>query len=107
MFDAFFQDPHVQTVWPPLFRPLPQVRTTRETWPAPDGDIDVEVMPGQPQAPVAVVLHGMEGSSQAHYVRGLLRELSALGWSGVAVNFRSCGPSGQRTARTYHAGDTR
>ncbi|MBI3607817.1 MAG: alpha/beta fold hydrolase [Nitrospirae bacterium] len=55
---------------------------------------------------MVVVLHGLEGSSQAKYVLGLLSEATARGWDGVAVNFRSCSGELNRLRRFYHSGET-
>jgi uncharacterized protein len=71
-----------------------------------DGDfIDLERFVGpQPQAPLLVVCHGLEGSSRATYVRGLVHEALSLGFSGAAVNFRGCSGVPNRLPRLYHSG---
>src|SRR5579863_7180218 len=98
---------HLQTVWPPLFRRVPRVETTAEVWDAPDGELlDLELLPHREGQPGVIVMHGLEGSSQAIYVRGMLAAAAARGWNGVAINFRSCGPTPRRFSRTYHSGFT-
>jgi hypothetical protein len=52
------------------------------------------------------VLHGLEGSSRSHYVTGLLRVARAVGWRGIALNFRSCSGELNRLPRFYHSGET-
>lgn len=97
----------MQTLWGTVMRRRPAVPTTRETWDTPDADvIDVERLPQRSGQPGVVVLHGLEGSSRAGYVRGMLAEVHARGWNGLAMNFRSCGPSQHRLLRTYHSGFT-
>jgi len=54
-----------------------------------------------------VVLHGLEGSSRAAYVGGMLAASAARDWNGLALNFRTCGPTPARGTRLYHSGDTR
>jgi predicted alpha/beta-fold hydrolase len=54
-----------------------------------------------------VVLHGLEGSSRARYVRGLLAAIEGRGWNAAAISFRSCGPTPLAGQRLYHSGDTR
>ncbi len=99
---------HAQTVWGALFRMPIRLPLAHERWDLPDGDfIDVDVMrAATPDSAVVVVCHGLEGSSKAGYVRGLLRELRARGVGAVAINFRSCSGEPNRLPRFYHSGDT-
>jgi predicted alpha/beta-fold hydrolase len=87
----------------------------REALATPDGDeLLVDHVDGPPGSPVAVVLHGLEGSSYSVYVQGLLLEIRRRGWRGAALNFRSCArdPADlarmlpNRRPRMYHSGDT-
>jgi predicted alpha/beta-fold hydrolase len=95
------------TIFGPLFRPGPRVPLTRERWELADGDfVDVDRMPGPADAPLLVALHGLEGSSSAHYIRGLLHEARLEGWRGLALNFRGCSGDMNRLLRSYHSGET-
>ena len=79
----------------------------RERWELPDGDfLDVDVLAADAAAPRVIVLHGLESSSRATQVRGILREAHRRGWGGVAVNFRGCSGAPNRLRRSYHGGDT-
>ncbi len=88
----------------------PLVAYRRERIDTPDGDfIDldwIDLPSRDPDRPLVIVLHGLEGSSRAKYVLGLLSNASARGWDGVAVNFRSCSGELNRRARFYHSGET-
>lgn len=100
-------NPHLQTVWASVFRPRAQVPLAHEVWDTHDADVlDVELLPHREDRPGLLVLHGLEGSSRAKYVRGLLAGAHARGWNGAALNFRSCGPTPHRHPRTYHSGFT-
>ena len=81
---------------------------TRERWEVPDGDfLDVDLGPDPgPQAPLALVLHGLEGSSRRRYVLSVCRELLARGVRPVAMNFRGCSGEMNRRPRMYHSGET-
>jgi predicted alpha/beta-fold hydrolase len=73
----------------------------------PDGDfLDLDFMDGPVASPQLLVIHGLEGSSNRKYVRGLLALAAARGWRGVAMNFRSCSGAANRTPRLYHSGDS-
>jgi predicted alpha/beta-fold hydrolase len=98
---------HAQTVFGPLFRTPPRVALRRERWELNDGDfLDVDRLDGDASAPLLVVLHGLEGSSSSHYVRGLLARAGERGWRALAVNFRSCSGEPNRLLRSYHSGET-
>jgi predicted alpha/beta-fold hydrolase len=99
---------HAQTVWASVFRMPIRLALQHERWELPDGDfLDVELLRApSPSAPVVVVCHGLEGSSKAGYVRGVLRELRDAGVGAVAMNFRGCFDEPNRLPRFYHSGDT-
>jgi predicted alpha/beta-fold hydrolase len=99
---------HLQTVSGAL-RPLVRLPLRRERLELPDGDfLDLDWLehpaPPGPQAPLLLVLHGLEGSSQATYARGLLEQARQRGWAGVCLNFRSCSGEPNRLLRSYHSG---
>lgn len=101
---------HLQTIWP-LTRKGPAQRYHRVRWETPDGDfIDLDwTRPPETAdeiAPLVVLFHGLEGSSQSHYARALMRAVSAVGWLGVVPHFRGCSGEPNRLARAYHSGDS-
>ena len=103
----FLRGRHAQTVFGTLLRPGPRLPLRRERWELPDGDfLDVDHLDGPPEAPLLLVLHGLEGSSSSHYVRGLLGQARIRGWRGMALNFRSCSGEPNRLLRSYHSGET-
>jgi len=99
--------PNLMTIFGPLFRPGPRIPVTRERWELSDGDfVDVDRMAGHRDAPLLLALHGLEGSSSAHYVRGLLAQARTRGWRALALNFRGCSGDMNRLVRSYHSGET-
>jgi predicted alpha/beta-fold hydrolase len=100
---------HRQTVGPALFRRVPGVAYRRETIGLPDGDdldLDrVDAAPG-PARRVVLIAHGLEGSADRAYVRGMARALVGRGWDTVAWNLRGCGGTPNRLLRAYHSGAT-
>lgn len=99
-------NPHLQTLWGPLWRRLPELARSRERLWLTDGDfIDLDWYgPHQLDTPLVVVLHGLTGSSSSPYVKGLQHALQALGWASVAVNWRGCSGEPNLLARSYHSG---
>ena len=56
--------------------------------------------------PALLVLHGLEGSSSAHYMRGLADKGYAAGFNVVLLNQRNCGGTERLSAGLYHSGLT-
>jgi len=80
---------------------------TRERFETPDGDfVDVDWLPGRPDAPLLLVLHGLEGTARSHYIGGLFEQAAARGWRAGVLYFRSCSGEMNRLPRFYHSGDT-
>lgn len=98
---------HLQTIAGALIRKVEPVAWRRERLELADGDfleLDHADPSGEGEGRVLVV-HGLGGSSEAPYVRGMARALLARGLAVTALNLRgAAGPN--RLARTYHAGDT-
>ena len=98
------------TVYPVLFRPRLALETRRERFTLPDGDfVDldwVDPPPGTTAPLTVLVLHGLEGSIESPYARGLLSAMRARGWRGVLMHFRGCSGEPNRRPRAYHSGDT-
>jgi predicted alpha/beta-fold hydrolase len=80
---------------------------TRERFETPDGDfVDVDWRGGVTDAPLLLVLHGLEGTIRSHYIGGLFQLAAARGWRAGVVYFRSCSGELNRLPRFYHSGDT-
>jgi predicted alpha/beta-fold hydrolase len=98
--------PHLQTLWPYLFRRTPRVALRRERLELPDGDfLDLDWTLNN-SGPIVIVLHGLEGSSDSKYARGLLKAVHNHGWRGVVMHFRGCSGEPNRLPRSYHSGET-
>jgi uncharacterized protein len=52
----------------------------------------------------ALLVHGLEGSSQSQYVRGNAARLFAAGWNVVRMNMRNCGGTESESPTLYHSG---
>lgn len=98
---------HLQTVCGPLLR-RGRLAATRERVATRDNDfIDLDwAEPRRASGTTLLILHGLEGSSRSHYVRGFVALARARGWDAVALNFRSCSGESNRLPRFYHSGDT-
>jgi predicted alpha/beta-fold hydrolase len=101
--------PHLQTIYPTLLRRRRPPSLERERLELPDGDfidLDWTREGNDPNRPVVLVLHGLEGSLESHYTGGILQALSAAGYRAVLMYFRGCSGTPNRLPRSYHSGDT-
>ncbi|MDB6069955.1 MAG: hypothetical protein JWL81_1126 [Verrucomicrobiales bacterium] len=120
---AWLRPGHVSTIFSSLLPGPAAPWTDHERLELPDGDfLDLAWLrppaPGnvltdsgsgpeaKPGAPLAILSHGLEGSLQASYIRGMATTLAAAGWHVLAWNYRSCGGIPNRLARSYHSGET-
>jgi len=55
-------------------------------------------------APVMVILHGLEGSSESNYVCGIAEKAFRLGFHAVRLNQRNCGGTEALTPTLYNSG---
>jgi predicted alpha/beta-fold hydrolase len=96
------------TIYARFARTPARLAARRERLELLDGDfVDVDHFPSRsPDGPVAVVCHGLEGSSRSPYVRCFAGIALASGFSVAALNFRGCSGELNRLPRSYHAGDT-
>lgn len=56
--------------------------------------------------PTLLLLHGLEGSSHAHYMAGISDKAWAAGWNVVRLNQRNCGATEHLSRGLYHSGLT-
>jgi len=57
-------------------------------------------------AATLILLHGLEGSSMAHYMRGIADKAWAAGWDVIRLNQRNCGGTERLARGLYHSGLT-
>lgn len=101
---------HLQTMAAKFLRKRLVVETFTEVLELPDGDfVDIswtEQINNDDPRPLAVVLHGLEGSKDSHYAKGMLLALKKAGFVAVLMHFRGCSGRPNRLARAYHSGET-
>lgn len=101
---------HLQTIlgnfWqrPQSEREFPLTRRLYQTEPGIQVAVD-EQRPADAHAH-AVLVHGLEGSSNSGYIRSLSRDLLAAHFAIHRFNMRSCGGTEHLAPSNYHAGQT-
>jgi predicted alpha/beta-fold hydrolase len=92
---------------PRYFPALP--RPTRRYFDvAPDARVvaDCHWQPTRWERPTLLALHGLNGSSDAHYMKGIAAKAFARGMNVVRLNQRNCGGTEHLSAGLFHSGLT-
>jgi len=99
---------HLQTLGGKYLRSVPDLPLERERWETPDEDfLDLDFGPDpNPDQPLVLILHGLEGFSRRPYVLHAMGVLAEAGVASVALNFRGCSGEPNRRPRLYHSGET-
>jgi predicted alpha/beta-fold hydrolase len=104
----FISNRHVNTIVHALLRRV-KIEYARKRLSTPDDDfidIDYSVAGKQKGKKVVVIIHGLEGSSNSSYIKGMVKESNGNGLDAVAINFRGCSGDQNNTFGSYHSGST-
>jgi len=95
---------HRQTILPALLPRRFWSWQQQQRLELPDGDFLDLSWQQKGHARLVILSHGLEGSAQAIYIRGMAETLHQAGWDVLAWNYRSCGGMENRLIRSYHSG---
>jgi len=103
-----FRNGHFSTIYAGMVRKVQGLVQHRERLELPDGDfLDLDWSESiVPAKKVVILLHGLEGDAQRHYITGSAKHLNQKGFDACAVNFRGCSGETNRLYRSYHSGAT-
>jgi predicted alpha/beta-fold hydrolase len=110
-FVPLFRNPHLATI-AGNFWPRPKIA---ERWPIEEKlirtepDVQVLVHMQQPEGPAKgeiVMVHGLEGSSEAGYEQSMSFAALERGYAVLRFNMRGCGGTEHLAVSSYHAGQT-
>ena len=97
---------HLHTFYPFLFYKRINLPYERERFETDDHDfLDVDFIRNANKK-IAVLFHGLEGSSDSKYIRRLASVLLDNGWDIAALNYRGCSGEMNRRLPMYHSGAT-
>lgn len=106
----WLRNAHAQTLFSNFFRKPPRLERLRETLTLDDGDfLDLDwhlPLTWQEDRPLVLVVHGLSGSSESHYVLGLQSALARQGWASAALNCRGASGRQNNLPQAYHAGSS-
>ncbi|MDN3204364.1 YheT family hydrolase [Algoriphagus sediminis] len=95
---------HLETIVPSLFRQVEGINYTREKIDTPDGDFLNLDWSKVGSESLLLISHGLEGDSNRHYVRGLVKLFNSRGVDVLVWNNRSCGGEMNLQPILYHHG---
>ena len=88
-----------------MFRKIPLPIYERERLELKDGDfVDLDWFRNNTDK-LIILTHGLEGSSERHYVKETAKLFYENGWEALAWNCRSCSGEMNRKLRMYNHGD--
>ena len=110
-FEPLFRNPHVLTIlgnfWPRGYDFAPYPLRNRLVKTDPDTQVLVQTQePQQPPLGEVVLLHGLEGSGEAGYIRSMAWGLLQSGFVAHRFHMRTCGNTEHLAKTLYHAGLT-
>lgn len=103
----WLQNCHLQSLLGVVMSSRCSVPVVWEQLDLPDGDFIDLCWAGNEGNPIVVLLHGLEGSSNSHYIQLMMQTLAQNNFHVVVMHFRSCSGRMNRLARSYHASETR
>ncbi len=97
---------HANTMYPFLFRKKIAPSFQRERFITSDNDfVDLDFLKND-GSKLAILCHGLEGSSESQYMQYTASLLAENGWEVMVFNFRSCSGVMNDTMQMYHSGWT-
>jgi predicted alpha/beta-fold hydrolase len=103
-FRPLFRNPHLQTI-AGHFWPRADVSAQRRLFQTEPG-VKVLVQSCGAPGPAVVLVHGLEGSGEAGYMRGMTAASLRAGFSAHRFHMRTCGGTEHLCSTLYHAGLT-
>ncbi len=98
------RSPHTQTILPALFRKPSLTTALTHSLETSDEDILLYRIYQGNNRRLAIISHGLEGSFDSSYVRGMSNTLMSSGWDVLTWNMRGCGDIPNRLPTWYHSG---
>jgi len=102
----WLRHPHSQTLYPAFFRKKVHIDLHKERLTTPDGDFLDIAYPDDNGGKLVLVFHGLEGSLQSHYAKGMVKALYDAGLFPIFMHFRGCSGEANRLTRRYHSAET-
>lgn len=100
-----FRYRHIMTMFPTLFRKISLNYERKRLITSDDDFIDIDFLNNNSDR-LVIICHGLEGSSDSVYVKGMAKAFQSRKWDVAAYNYRCCSGEMNKQFRVYHAGAT-
>jgi predicted alpha/beta-fold hydrolase len=101
-----FKNTDLSTIYTACLRPKAKLKFIRERLDTPDGDfIDIDWSKISSKK-LAILCHGLEGSTDNAYVTNAALVLNQNAYDTCALNYRGCSGEPNRLLKSYHSGKT-
>lgn len=102
----YLRSGHWETIFPAIVRRVRGVNYQRERLELADGDfLDLDWIKNKNNR-LTILVHGLEGNTDRHYMKGMASYLSRNNYDVLAMNCRSCSGEMNRHLRLYNHGET-
>lgn len=104
---GLFKNADASTIFAGKLRKVDFSPYTRERITTSDGDfLDLDWSLSKPAESknLVILLHGLAGSTDRPYMKGMAKAFNSKNWDAVAMNFRGCSEELNRFYKSYHAG---
>lgn len=95
---------HLETIAPSIWRKIEGVSYQREKIDTPDGDFLNLDWSSVGANQLLIISHGLEGDSERHYAKALVKLFNLNGWDVLVWNNRTCGGEMNLRPVLYHHG---
>lgn len=102
----FLFNPHLETIFPSLFRKVKLQPYQRERIVTPDHDfLDLDWL-RQGSKKLVIISHGLEGDTNRPYIKGMVKAMFENGYDVLTWNYRGCSGEVNKAVQFYHSGAT-
>lgn len=101
----WLRNAHAQTIWPTYLKPDAVPDLKWKEYDVADGDLFRLAWGDQILGrPLVMLIHGLEGTTNSHYARSIMQELTTNGFNSVFMSLRGSGGVPNRFMKSYHSG---
>ena len=106
----WMKNKHIQTLYQTFFRKIAPINFEVEEFILEDNDFLEaywhKTNISDANTPIVIIFHGLAGSYESPYIKGIMSTLAKNGYNTVLMHFRGCSGKPNKLPRSYHSGET-